>query len=84
MLLRYGQVRPKLSDNCSEKKLILVYSSGSAMHAAKTLAHPRWEDFNYEFLSGVKNRLHWLGDGNTVADRDPKSDSKLFEVSWPR
>ena len=54
------------------------------MHAARTLAHPRWEDFNYEFLSGVKNRLHWLGDGNTVADRDPKSDSKLFEASWPR
>ena len=61
--------------------LTLMYSSGSAMHAAKTLAHPRWEDFNYEFLDGVKNRLHWLGDGNTVADRDPKADSKFFEAS---
>jgi len=61
--------------------LILAYSLGSAMHAAKALVHPRWEDFNYEFLDGVKNRLHWLGDGNTVADRDPKADSKFFEAS---
>jgi len=80
VLLGYGQVRPKLGDKRSKKMPILVYSSGSAMHAAKTLAHPRWEDFNYEFLSGVKNRLHMLGDGNTVADRDPKADSKLFEA----
>ncbi|KIM36369.1 hypothetical protein M413DRAFT_425056 [Hebeloma cylindrosporum] len=51
---------------------------GSAMHAAKTLTHPRWEDYNYEFLDGVKNRLHWLGDGNTVADRDPKADKSWY------
>ena len=40
------------------------------------LAHPRWEDYNYEFLDGVKNRLYWLGSGDTVADIDPEADSE--------
>jgi hypothetical protein len=47
------------------------------MHAAKALTHPRWEDYNYEFLDRNKSRLHWLGDGKTVADKDPEADSKF-------
>jgi len=46
------------------------------MHALKALAHPRWEDYNYEYLHEGNNRLHWLGDGQTVADKDPDADSK--------
>lgn len=48
------------------------------MHAAKVLEHPRWEDFNYETLGNTQNRFYWLGDGNTIADRDPKGDSESF------
>lgn len=52
------------------------------MHAARALAHPRWEDFNYEYLDASQNRLHWLGDGNTVADRDPNGDSKGISIFY--
>ncbi|KAH9486428.1 Putative sterigmatocystin biosynthesis monooxygenase stcW [Psilocybe cubensis] len=54
---------------------------GSPIHAARALAHPRWEDFNYEYLDPSQNRLHWLGDGNTVADRDPNGDSMNTSIS---
>ncbi|KAG5641634.1 hypothetical protein DXG03_004557 [Asterophora parasitica] len=48
---------------------------GSALHAARALAHPRWEDFEYEQLDDpVKNRFYWLGDGQTVDDKDPNGD----------
>jgi len=42
------------------------------------LVNPRWEDYNYEPLDGVKNRLYWLGDGSTVADADPNADSAWY------
>ena len=48
------------------------------MHAVKALEYPRWEDYNYEQLDDIQNRLFWLGDGNTVADKDPKADSETF------
>jgi len=50
------------------------------MHAAKALEYPRWEDFNYEQLDKVQSRFYWLGDGNAVADRDPKADSELSTI----
>ena len=52
--------------------------SGSTMHAVRALEYPRWEDYNYEQLDDIQNRLFWLGDGNTVADKDPKADSETF------
>ena len=52
--------------------------SGSPMHAVKALEYPRWEDYNYEQLDDIQNRLFWLGDGNTVADEDPKADSETL------
>ncbi|KAF8807916.1 FAD/NAD(P)-binding domain-containing protein [Phlegmacium glaucopus] len=51
---------------------------GSPMHAARALEYPRWEDFNYEQLDNAQNRFYWLGDGNTVADRDPKADRAWY------
>lgn len=51
--------------------------TGSSLHAARALAHPRWEDYTYEPLDGtVKNRMYWLGDGQTVDDKDPNGDSE--------
>ena len=52
--------------------------SGSTMHAVRALEYPRWEDYNYEQLDDIQNRLFWLGDGNTVADEDPKADSETL------
>ena len=39
---------------------------GSGLHCMRALKHPRWEDFNYEFVDNTKNRLRWLGNGMTV------------------
>jgi hypothetical protein len=46
------------------------------MHAARALTHPRWEDFDYEFLDGATNRCYWFGDGNSVADVKEDADRK--------
>ena len=35
----------------------------------RALSHPRWEDFEYERSGEVKNRFHWLGDGQTVFEK---------------
>lgn len=53
-----------------------IVISGSPPHAARALEYPRWEDFNYEQLDNVHNRLYWLGNGTSVADTDPKADSE--------
>ncbi|KAJ3518017.1 hypothetical protein NLJ89_g144 [Agrocybe chaxingu] len=51
---------------------------GSSMHAQRVLTHPRWEDYNYELLDNVTNRLYWIGNGDTVAGLDPTR----FDSSW--
>ncbi|KAG4410692.1 hypothetical protein IFR04_016175 [Cadophora malorum] len=40
---------------------------GSTLHQAKVLKNPRWEDFQYEYLSN--NKVAWLGDGWTVDEK---------------
>ncbi|KAL7277474.1 hypothetical protein ACG7TL_008395 [Trametes sanguinea] len=47
---------------------------GSSLHAMRALSHPRWEDYNYEPLDPVDNRLHWLGDGQTYAEKTMSGD----------
>ncbi|CAG8057086.1 unnamed protein product [Penicillium salamii] len=39
----------------------------SSLHAMKALAHPRWEDFEYEYVSD--NAVGWLGDGWTENEK---------------
>ncbi|KAL2827505.1 hypothetical protein BJY01DRAFT_241134 [Aspergillus pseudoustus] len=34
---------------------------GSSLHAMKALAHPRWEDYTYEYVNDNPNG--WIGDG---------------------
>lgn len=41
---------------------------GSSLHSTKTLAHPRWEDFDYEYEKD--NGGSWLGNGWTVAEKE--------------
>lgn len=42
---------------------------GSCLHAARAFERPRWEDYNYEYLDGVRNRFYWLGDGSTYNEK---------------
>ncbi|KAI0275485.1 hypothetical protein BC834DRAFT_52296 [Gloeopeniophorella convolvens] len=44
---------------------VIALWPGTCLHAVRTLANPRWEDYEYEPLEGSKNRLYWLGDGQT-------------------
>ncbi|KAF8079146.1 FAD/NAD-binding domain-containing protein [Lyophyllum atratum] len=65
---------------------VMALWPGSALHAARALTHPRWEDFNYELLDGpVKNRFYWFGDGQTIDDKDPNGDKAWYlkEVDYP-
>ncbi|KAJ2982938.1 hypothetical protein NUW54_g10688 [Trametes sanguinea] len=41
---------------------------GPSLHTMRALSHLRWEDYNYDSVDPVDNRLHWLGDGQTVAE----------------
>jgi len=47
---------------------------GSCLHALRALEHPRWEDFHYEQLDGIKNIFHWLGDGQTYNEKTMVGD----------
>ncbi|KAF9486402.1 FAD/NAD-binding domain-containing protein [Pholiota conissans] len=61
-----------------EEGRVVALWPGSPMHAAKALAHPRWEDFDYEFLDGALNRCYWFGDGNTIADVKEDADRAWY------
>ncbi|OCH86448.1 FAD/NAD-binding domain-containing protein [Obba rivulosa] len=60
---------------------------GSALHAMRTLEHPRWEDYTYEPLDPVRNRFYWLGDGQTYAEKTMSGDRAWYlnddEVDYP-
>ncbi|KAM0741397.1 hypothetical protein ACQRIT_004254 [Beauveria bassiana] len=48
---------------------------GSAAHLTIVRRDPRWEDWNYQYLTGSGNRFHWyLGNGSTKQEADPASD----------
>lgn len=40
----------------------------------RAIERPRWEDYNYEYLDGSKNRFHWLGDGFTHNEKHMKGN----------
>ena len=52
----------------------ILHAIGSGLHMMRTLAHPRWEDFNFEPLDDVHNRFHWLGDGRTYNEKTASGD----------
>lgn len=53
---------------------------GSNLHAMKALENPRWEDYEYERIDRTKNRLYWLGDGQTVNEKNMTGDRKCYIV----
>lgn len=40
----------------------------------RAIEHPRWEDFSYELPDGIKNRMYWLGDGQTYNEKTMTGD----------
>lgn len=60
---------------------------GSGVHAAKVLANPRWEDFEYEYLGPVaeENMFAWMGDGMTEGQQyDTGTGDYLDNVKYPK
>ncbi|KAL3460586.1 hypothetical protein BJX64DRAFT_262573 [Aspergillus heterothallicus] len=48
---------------------------GSSLHAMKALAHPRWEDYTYEYVNDNPNG--WIGDGWAEDERN-----KIINVDY--
>lgn len=52
---------------------------GSAGHLTIIRREPRWEDFEYKYLSETGNRFLWyFGNGWTGKERDPESDMTTY------
>jgi len=47
---------------------------GSAAHVTTVRREPRWEDFEYEYLSDSGNRFAYFGNGFTKKEMDPTAD----------
>ncbi|KAL1970195.1 hypothetical protein VTN77DRAFT_5355 [Rasamsonia byssochlamydoides] len=47
---------------------VIALWPGSSLHAMKTFANPRWEDFEYEYVNDNPNG--WFGDGMTVDEKN--------------
>ncbi|KAH9830110.1 FAD/NAD-binding domain-containing protein [Rhodofomes roseus] len=70
-----------------EEGRVVALWPGSCLHAVRALEHPRWEDFQYELPDGVKNRMHWLGDGQTYNEKTMTGDRAWYlnddQVDFP-
>ncbi|CAI7582011.1 unnamed protein product [Penicillium bialowiezense] len=53
--------------NGTEDGRVTALWPGSSLHAMKAFAHPRWEDFEYEYVND--NAFGWLGDGWTENEK---------------
>ena len=47
---------------------------GSAAHLTLMRRQPRWEDWEYKYLSPSGNRFAYLGNGWTKKEQDPNAD----------
>lgn len=71
-----------LSENCSSwynggrpGSRIHGLWPGSAAQQTIVYRHPRWEDWEYEYLSDTGNRFAWyFGVGSTKKEEDPEAD----------
>ena len=58
---------------------------GSALHAIYGYEHPRWEDFDYGYMTETEdNHLYWLGNGLTLLqERNEHTTEYLDTVDHP-
>ncbi|KAL6229532.1 hypothetical protein BDW75DRAFT_249591 [Aspergillus navahoensis] len=53
---------------------------GSGVHARQALLHPRWEDFEYEYLDSVQQiPLGWMGNGMTLAQVEGRKTTEYLD-----
>ncbi|KAI0346538.1 FAD/NAD(P)-binding domain-containing protein [Trametopsis cervina] len=57
---------------------IVALWPGSSPHCMRALRHPRWEDFNYGRFDKTENRLFWLGDGMSYAEKTLTGDRAWY------
>ena len=58
---------------------------GSALHCMEALRSPRWEDFEYEYLSESgpeENPLGWLGNGWTLNQLENRDLAWYFQPGF--
>ena len=75
-----------LSDNCSSSynsgrpgSRIHGLWPGSDLRVTAVRREPRWEDWEYKYLSESGNRFAWyLGNGWTKKEKDPSSDATSY------
>ncbi|KAK5992935.1 FAD-binding monooxygenase moxY [Cladobotryum mycophilum] len=75
-----------LTDGCSSSHngerpggRIYGFWPGSAMHLAIIRREPRWEDWNYQYLSESGNRFLWyFGNGFSRKEEDPDADMTQY------
>lgn len=48
--------------------IVLLIGVGSSLHALKVFSHPRWEDFEYQYVNDNPNS--WIGDGWTENEKN--------------
>ena len=53
---------------CVLSQVLTCGDLGSSLHAMKALAHPRWEDFEYEYMN--VNPTGWIGNGWTLDEKN--------------
>ncbi|KAJ5321431.1 hypothetical protein N7476_004433 [Penicillium atrosanguineum] len=53
-------------------RIVALWPVGSSLHAMKVFAHPRWEDFDYEYVND--NPTSWFGDGWTEKEKNDTID----------
>ncbi|KAI1817436.1 hypothetical protein GGS20DRAFT_533207 [Poronia punctata] len=52
---------------------------GSRLHFIDIMLHPRWEDYDWEYLMG--NRFSYWGNGFTMADADVEGTDKAWYIA---
>ncbi|KAI0690622.1 FAD/NAD-P-binding domain-containing protein [Cytidiella melzeri] len=57
---------------------IVALWPGSSLHCMRALRYPRWEDFDYERLDKINNRLFWLGDGMSYTEKTFTGDRSWY------
>ena len=75
-----------LADNCSSwynggkpRGRIHGVWPGSAGHVTAVRREPRWEDWEYQYLSDTDNRFAWyFGNGWTSKEMDPDADMTSY------
>ncbi|KAM5543782.1 hypothetical protein V8D89_002399 [Ganoderma adspersum] len=61
-----------------EEGRIIGLWPGSNLHAVKALQYPRWEDYEYERADVEGNSLYWLGDGQTLNEKNNSGDRAWY------